>query len=524
MKVLLIRPPIYSKSLRYPGGPRFGLPTSLLYLAAVLEREKIKVAIYDALIDFTWEEIKRDENGNYIIGPDWDSFTQKVLNFNPDIVGITNPFSDFANYAIRAAAEIKIANPKIVVVIGGPHATSSPEYFLLQGNSVDYVVRAEGEITFIKLIRALETGASVESISGISYRKDNQVHSNPPATFIDNLDDLPLPAYQKYFALVKAGFPSRYVFEYPGSEREVSIITSRGCPHNCIFCGNHLHMGRRWRFHSASYVLKHMELLISHYGVRHFHIEDDNIALNISRFEQILDGIKAKDWHITWDTPNGIRADGLTPDLLHKIKNSGCLYLIIGIESGNQFVLNNVIKKNLLLEDVNKTAKTCKKLRLDLHGFYVIGFPGESRIEIEDTFQFAKTLLWHYDVVPHISLARPLPGTKLYDICKNKGYLTEPLLPEIDKKYRGEIFPRVMIHTESFSPKLLEKWVAKFDRQVVLIILLKILIFLFSRPITLINIFKKFLRDKEQGVYSAGKRIFWGGLLFKFNYLNKNLR
>ena len=136
-----------------------------------------------------------------------------------------------------------------------------------------------------------------------------------------------------------------------------------------------------------------MEHLIRRYGVRHFHLEDDNVTLNKERFEKILLGIKERRWSITWDTPNGIRAEGLSKELLLLVKNSGCTYLIIGIESGNQRVLDSIVKKNLNLAAVEQAACLCKTIGIDLHAFYVVGFPGETRNEIEDTFRFADRMI-----------------------------------------------------------------------------------------------------------------------------------
>ncbi|MCP4723412.1 MAG: radical SAM protein, partial [bacterium] len=457
MKVLLIRPPIYSNSLSFPGGPRFGLPISLLYLAAYLEKENIDVTIYDALIDCNPEEIEPDENGIYFVGAKWKTIIEKTREYQPDIVGITNPFSDFADYALEMAAHIRDAHPEVKIVIGGPHASSSPESFLTSSNAVDYVIRGEGEIALTSLIKALPSNTGIADVAGLMYRENGSLRKNEPAPFIEDLDELPLPAYhlidvERYFSFAKAGYPSRYMFEYKGSEREVSIITSRGCPYKCVFCGNHLHMGRKWRNHGTEYIIRHMEFLINKYDVRHFHIEDDNVGLNPERFNDLLDGIIEKKWNITWDTPNGVRAEKLSEKLLVKAKLSGCTYLIIGIESGDQAVLKKIIKKNLNLSEVEETAKNARKAKLDLHGFYVVGFPGENKKDIDATFKFALAMLSKYGVIPHLCLARPLPGTELNDICEKNGYFSDPVVPDIGSGFRGEVFSRQMIQTDDFTP------------------------------------------------------------------------
>jgi radical SAM superfamily enzyme YgiQ (UPF0313 family) len=529
MKSLLVRPPIFSKTLKYPGGPRFGVPIGLLYLGAYLEKEGHDVAIYDSLVDFQWQEIERCSGGHYHIGAPWRRVVRRILQYKPDILGITNPFSDMMDNTIRLAEEVKRACPGIVIVVGGPHATSCPEAFFTGGSCVDFVVRGEGEITMARLVDAVAGGNGAKDLPGVSFRDGDRVRSNPPPPFIEDLDDLPLPAYhlvpmERYFELVRDGYPSRFMFEYPGSDREVSMITSRGCPFHCVFCGNHIHMGRRWRFNSVPWVIEHMGFLISRYGVRHFHLEDDNVTLNTRRFGNLLDAIQSKGWGITWDTPNGIRLDGLTPELMGKIKRSNCTYLEFGIESGRQETLDRILKKGVKLEEAESAVRLCKELGVDAHAFFVVGFPGETRECIEQTFSFAKKLLWRYDVIPHLCMARPLPGTELYEICERGGYLTDPILPESGSGLRGEIYPRVMIQTAEFSPKDLSDWVGRFNRDIVLIVLMKSLWWLIVHPEVIPSMMRKLWRDRRRGFRQAVKRIFYGGLFFRANYLKKDLR
>jgi anaerobic magnesium-protoporphyrin IX monomethyl ester cyclase len=197
MKVLLLRPPAYSKTLEYPSGPRFGLPVGLLYLAGYLEKAGVDVRIYDALIDFDWRDLKADGGAHYHLGASWPTLVSKTLEHSPDLVGITNPVSDMAEYAIRAAREIKAARTNTVTVIGGPHATSCPDDFLSGDGAVDYVVRGEGEETLARLVGTLSDGGDPKRIPGVTYMDRGRAHSNPPAPFIRELDDLPMPAYHR---------------------------------------------------------------------------------------------------------------------------------------------------------------------------------------------------------------------------------------------------------------------------------------------------------------------------------------
>jgi radical SAM superfamily enzyme YgiQ (UPF0313 family) len=263
-----------------------------------------------------------------------------------------------------------------------------------------------------------------------------------------------------------------------------------------------------------------MELLVTKYDVRHFHIEDDNLGMDAARFGEFLDALIAKNWGVTWDTPNGIRADRMSGELIAKAKKSGCTYLIFGVESGNQMILDKVINKNLDLKAVTQIARAAYRRKLDVHAFYVVGFPGETKMEIFDTFRYALKLLTRYDVVPHLCLARPLPGTRLHKICEENGYLTEPVLPRIGKGLRGEMFVRQMIKTKDFSPELLEKWVNGFNRKMMLLVAAKSFLFLFLHPKADFEVLKKFMA-LSGGLRQRLLKLFFGGLFFKFNYIVK---
>jgi radical SAM superfamily enzyme YgiQ (UPF0313 family) len=247
-----------------------------------------------------------------------------------------------------------------------------------------------------------------------------------------DLDELPLPAYhlvdlERYFKMNAWGFSGRPVRFRPGSERAVSMVTSRGCPFNCIFCSIHLHMGRPWRHHSSVYVLRHIEHIVRKYGISHIHFEDDNLSFDPERFREIISGLKRIDAGLTWDTPNGVRVDTLSRELLTECKSSGCSYLIFGVESGNQQVLDHIVEKRLDLETVVRAASWCREIGLDAMAFFVVGFPGESVAAMHDTVDFALDLLKRYDVAPGLFVATPLPGTRLEKIFLERGLLAGPL-------------------------------------------------------------------------------------------------
>jgi len=529
MKALLIRPPQMSPNMEFPAGPRSGLPLGLLYIASVLEKEGIEVEIFDALVEFDLDYL--DLNQKWVhFGSSWEEIKKIIQKSEAEIIGINNPFSTQLKPALKVAALAKEALPESLVVVGGPHASVAPETFLYDSKEIDMVVGGEGEYTMPRIISWIKGQEDVSNIAGVAYRKNGKIKVNPPAPHIQDLDNLPLPAYhllnmERYFELERLGYSPRVTFSYPGSERAVSVITSRGCPFNCTFCSIHPHMGNRWRFHSAEYVLDHLRYLVSEYGVKHIHFEDDNLTLNKKRFETLLDGLLEENINITWDTPNGVRADTFDQTLLEKCKASGCTYLVVGVESGDQFTLNSIIKKKLDLKTVGRVAQDCKTVGIDLHAFFIIGFPGEKKKNLKATLEYALDLKKKFNVFPHLNLAYPQIGTELFKICEEKGYLTAPLNPKTYSNWRGDKLERLMIETEDFKVKDLYELSNSFHRTLARISFLHSVGFLVRNPkvflFILATFFRKF-RKHPFKIKSVLKNIYSRYLIFE-NYLKRRV-
>ena len=446
MKILLINPP----QTFFLGSQLVvaGLPLGLMYIAGTLENNGYNVDILDTLI----ADFKPRKKGDVkYYGMPWKNIKEEIKRHKPDIVGITNPFTAQVDNTIKVSEIVKDIDTEIPTIVGGPHVSVRATQFLKDAKNVDIAVIGEGEYTMLDIMKYYEGETDISEIQGIVYRKGGVVTLNPKRAFIKNLDALPFPAYH---LVDMETYLNPIRIRYRGSKylREISMITSRGCPFNCIFCSIHLHMGKAWRAHSKGYVIKHIEHVVNNYGVEHIHFEDDNLTLSMKRFEGILDGVIEKGVKFSWDTPNGIRSDKLTMDLLKKIKKTGCTNLIIGVESGDQYILDNVIDKHLRLEDVIKMTKMCKELNIPLAAFYVIGFPGEKKENMKRTTEFALTLKKEYNVNMSLLIATPLYGTRLYEICKEKGYLTQELTP-CALSEGTQVYGIGLIKTEDFTPE-----------------------------------------------------------------------
>lgn len=445
MKVLLINPP----QSFYPGSepPLGSLPLGLMYIAAVLDQEGYKVEILDA---FTTANLSRKEADKIIVGMPNSQIAEEIKSRKPSIVGIAGPFSSQIENTLMISEIVKQVSSDILTVVGGPHVTMIPKEFLLEAKKVDIVVMSEGEYAMLEIAQYFEGKRQLKDVKGIAYRQEGRVIVNQSRPFIENLDELPYPAYhlvdmESYLSNKQIGYRS---FQ----KRAIPMVTSRGCPFNCCFCAVHLHMGQNFRAHSAEYVLDHLQYVVEKYNVKNVFFEDDNLTLDIKRFETICDGIIERKIKIGWETPNGIRADRLNIELLKKMKRSGANSIFVGVESGDQEILDKIICKSLDLKRVVEFAKNAKQIKLKTGAFYIIGFPGEKKENMQRTVDFALKLKRDYDVGMHLFTATPSYGTRLYEQCKEKGYIPADL--SWNSFGSSARHPRgySLISTEDFTP------------------------------------------------------------------------
>jgi anaerobic magnesium-protoporphyrin IX monomethyl ester cyclase len=453
LKVLLVNPPLtYSKA-----SVAFDLhfPIGLMYVAAAV-RSICQVEIFDCL---TFEIKNRNQSlTNWGASP--DIIKKKILEKMPDVVGISVPSTAQYKNAELVAMIAKQVNPKIITVFGGPDP-SVRFNSILKNSYCDYCVIGEGEQTFFELISKLSVSSSCENVKGLAYMHDGSIHYEP-RPFCKNIDTLPFPALD--LIDVNKYLSSKYLYAHRSgiNRNSISIITSRGCPNNCVFCSIKLHMGQCYRSHSPEYVMKLIHYYINN-GITNFHFEDDNLTLDNQRFEKLLDCIIKEKLRIRWDTPNGVRVDSLNYDLLKKIKQSGCAQLVIAIESGNQRVLDEIIHKKIKLESAIQIAKYCKELKIPLEAFYVIGFPGEKISEMLETINFALRLYSDYEVAPYLMVATPLYGTDLYEKCKRDKLLQkEPDFDELGVAIQSWGDP--MIATADFSIEDITRILKRYNK------------------------------------------------------------
>ena len=446
--ILLIRPPYEFTPNNKTSS--LHIPLGLLYIASPLLNSGYDVKVIDGILPDGDIDTWQARSGNLYFGVHWKGIEQKIKGLDFDIAGISAQFSvQFRNTKILAEL-IKKIKPDSKVVVGGAHATVRHKQILEEIPEIDAVISGEGEVSFLELVNRFYSNVKPDNISGLTWRDGNKVVENAGPSPIADIDSIMLPAYElidmeRYLEVMERFSTRTYYGERPG----ITVITSRGCPFQCTFCSVHLHMGRRWRGHSPEYVINHLELLVKKYKIKYFHFEDDDLTANPVRFEKVLDKIIEKKMDVWWDTPNGVRADSFTQKIMDKCKVSGCKFLIFGVESGSQRVLNDIIKKSLKLKDVEKACYYAKKSGVISRAFFIMGLPGEKKIDILKTSYFMNKLAFKYNTFGGAGFAIPLFGTELYKVSVEKKYLSDELTYE---NFAIAYTKKGMLHTEDFDP------------------------------------------------------------------------
>ena len=394
-------------------------PLGLCCIAAGLREKGVKnILLYDTLIEDYYNVQDLEGHDNMITyGASDEKICEKMKEFKPDIVGVSALFSSQVSQAYRVAQSVKKANKDTIVVFGGIHASDKPEEVMNTEPSVDYIMRGEGDWTWFTLIEELFSKGDLTKVPGLVRKDKNDFIKNPMAPLIHDMDGLPLPAWDllpmdEYFKL------AMYHNPYVKSERVACIMTSRGCPDRCYFCSSTVFFGHKFRQMSADRVGEMVDYLVENFKIKELQIEDDNFAVNPIRVVDICKKIEKHKLRITM--PNAMRAD--TPlnrekrgAMYKEMKKAGWDQIGLGVESGDQKFVNEVVGKRLNLEEVKATCDLAHEAGLLVHTNFMMGFPYETKANRDLTIKFAMEL----DSDSYsLSLATPLPGTKMWDIVE----------------------------------------------------------------------------------------------------------
>ncbi len=350
----------------------------------------------------------------------------EIRLYAPDIVGISA--LTFESNAIPWIAEsAKRVNAKTPVLLGGPHATAYPEQ-AAQIPGIDYVIVGEGEVAAGRLIERILNQQDLSGLKGIAYQRGNQVITTVREDPIEDINLLPSPAYD-LIPIEQYGEYSR--MSRTGSGKFMSLFSSRGCPYQCIYCHNIF--GKAFRFRSAENLFNEIKHLYTTYQIRDFEILDDIFNLDRERLIEFCDRIISSGIKVTLAFPNGVRGDILDEDQLSKLRQAGTIFMAFAIETGSPR-MQKLIKKNIQLEKIKKNIEIAHALKIHPHGFFMIGFPGETLEEMQMTVRFMVASKLHTIA---LFVVMPFEGTELGRITKEMG---KAPVSDFSMSYHSESF------------------------------------------------------------------------------------
>jgi len=370
------------------------LRAGLGYLAQALKDRGVEYAVLDMGLGYPQERIG-----------------EAAGTFKPDLIAVTL-FTYRYTQAYERLRALRSEFPSIPIVCGGPHVSTFQEKVLEECEAVDFALMREAEET----LPGLCGGAAPKDIPGLLYRENGSVRRSGAAYCPPDIDKLSFPRYSGFEL---EHYPARNT---PAAERMIPIVTSRGCPYECVYCPVQTTIGKRFRPRQVAGVIA--EFVHWHRaGYRTFSIIDDNFTLIRERVVEFCAALKRENLAgISISLPNGIRADKVDRELLELMRASGFRHLGIGVESGNDAVLAG-LKKSETIATIGKAVDEACRAGFSVDLFFLVGSPGETAREVEDSIAFVREhpvdKVFFFNLIPY-------PGTELFGWVKEHGRLLYP--------------------------------------------------------------------------------------------------
>ena len=371
--------------------------------------------------------------------PEWDvrifdgtvkgvNVHDSIIDYQPDVVGVTAT-SPQVNSAYKLVESLRIAKPQILTVMGGCHVSALPEE---AASHVDCVVVGEGEHALVELLKMKQTNNTIPKI----------INGAP----FENLDDLPLPAYDLLDMNSYMSFIAMYALglKHPTGR----MMTSRGCNYRCPFCYNSVRHSKV-RYRSAKKIIEELEFLQKNYRIKSIWYHDDEFLANKKRFKEFIELLKVSNAKtIQWSCQ--ARVDSINEEIVQLAKANGCTEVFMGIESATPKTLKYLKCGTITVEDVERSLKICKKYDLPVHGSFVFGSPNETLADMEQTWTWInkhRSLMVSIGVI----MLTPFPASKLWEYMKGKTVNYDNL------GYHGELSTKYIVD-DAITLKDLEKF------------------------------------------------------------------
>ncbi len=467
-RVLLISPNL--KGIK-DGANRIQPGLGVGYLAGVLEQRGHTVFVRDTALEGYMNVTELEDGRTILIGESESDIRKYVIETNPDVVGISILFSNLADHAHTTARIVKEAKPGVTVVLGGNHVTNAASDYLaarllvneskdLESNfqefanpDIDFALTGECDFTFADLVEDLSEDRDPTGIAGLVYHhpETGELVFNPTSERID-VKTLPHPArhlmnMEGYFSIGKFHSIQSH------SERVLNVMAARGCPEKCTFCTTPDMWGAKVRWRDPQDIYEEIRSCIEEFDIGEVQFEDDTLTANLPNLLQLCDLLEPLG--IPWCTPNGTKLNyhrNKQPEMFRRMREAGCYQITLACESGVQRVMDEIIGKRLQIEEIRPAIANAKAAGLLVHTFWIVGFPGETRQEMERTIEVAaESGADSFSV----SILTPLPGTPIYRQVVREQAWWDP-----EKGIQDMIYRNSLVRVDGFDTSLeFENWV-----------------------------------------------------------------
>ncbi|MBN1456719.1 MAG: B12-binding domain-containing radical SAM protein [Sedimentisphaerales bacterium] len=378
-------------------------PLSLCYLAGFLRKHGYNIEIYDPHI----ENYDKSTENNL---PDIirTAIKNKIASTDYDVLGISSPFIYTYQWTHYIADTAKQTHPDKLVITGGGYPSLMPER-VMEDRNIDYVVIGEGELALLALLDKINSAEKVDDLDGIAYRSNGNIFVNPKKIFIEEIEDIPYPAWDlvdtdKYFQFQ--------------NKKSLNIISSRACPYMCTFCSSYKSWGRGFRKRSAENILGEIDYLLQNFGINEVRFIDDNMTVDKKRFMKIAEGLRDRGIH--WNI-NNISSFTTDNEMLRMMKDGGCDTIAIGVESASKKTLKS-LQKPVDLVRTKEILKECRRIGLRCNLLFIAGLPYDTKDDMNKTLKYAEEARADWCT---LAMLIPFPGTDIYDFCVEHDYFIE---------------------------------------------------------------------------------------------------
>ena len=435
--------------IRPPGVESFRIGTSTLvpplglaYIAGALEAHGCPVHVIDALAEAPKTHTRYF--GGYLVGLPLSEVARRIPP-EARVVGITCMFTHEWPMVVQLAKLIKQRRPELPVVVGGEHVTATPE-FSLATSVVDALVLGEGEETAVELFTALASGAPLDGIEGIAFRRGDRVVVNRRRARHASPDDIPPPAWHLFD--LTTYHQNRFVGGVYSSHLTVPMLATRGCPYQCTYCSSPNMWTTRWIARDPKRVADEIEGYVEKYGARNFPFYDLTAVIQKDWIVAFCREIIDRGLDITWQLASGTRSEAIDTEVADLLRRAGMINMAYAPETGSDLT-RRYIKKKMRNERLFASIEAAARSELSVAAYMVIGFPHDGPREMRETVAFLREIARRgvNDVGSGYYMA--LPGTELFRTLYEKGAVV------IDRAYfRHILAAHSTIPTASYSEQL----------------------------------------------------------------------